>query len=99
MQPLDRIDFVYGANDLVSYCDSEGKLGTILRPEEYGSHSAEKLVVLPRTIVATHVVGGVGHTMARPGAHAPDDDTLDFIVNLAKRSGRRAVYSNLTRDR
>jgi hypothetical protein len=44
------------------------------------------LIVRPRTVVTTRIIEGVGHTLARPGAHAPDDDTLDFIVNLTKHS-------------
>jgi hypothetical protein len=86
MLPVERIDFIYGARDLVGYRDSDGRLSEICGPEEYGTRSADQLIVLPRTVVTTRIIEGVGHTMARPGAHAPDDDTLDVIVNATKQS-------------
>jgi hypothetical protein len=86
MPPVERIDFVYGARDLVGYRNSDGELSEVVGPEAYGPRSAEQLIVRPRTVVTTRIIEGVGHTLARPGAHAPDDDTLDFIVNLTKYS-------------
>lgn len=85
MQPLDRIDFVFGSRDIISYCNSSGEVGEIIRPETYGPDSAGNLVVLPRVIVSTHILEGVGHTLARPSAHAPDDDTLDLLARLVTR--------------
>jgi len=86
MPPVERIDFVYGARDLVGYRNSGGELSEVVGPETYGPRSAEQLIVRPRTVVTTRIIEGVGHTLARPGAHAPDDDTLDFIVNLTKQT-------------
>lgn len=86
MLPVDRIDFLYGARDLVGYRDSDGELGEVLDPQEYGPRSAEQLIVLPRTVVTTRIVEGVGHTLARPGALAPDDETLDVVTNAVKQS-------------
>lgn len=86
MPPIERIDFIHGARDLVGYRDKGGELSEVAGPETYGPRSAEQLIVRPRTVVATRIVEGVGHLLARPGAHAPDDDTLDFVVNVTKQS-------------
>lgn len=86
MPPVERIDFLYGARDLVGYCNSDGELSEVVGPDTYGPRSAQQLIVRPRTVVTTRIIEGVGHTLARPGAHAPDDDTLDVIVDLTKQS-------------
>src|SRR5437870_5396519 len=49
--PLQRLDLVYGADDLVSYVHSSGALESVRQPKEYGPEVANRLVVLPRTNV------------------------------------------------
>lgn len=82
MPPINRLELVYGAGDLVAYVDDEGACGQPAMPSQYSRHTADNLIVMPRTEIRIHIVDGVGHLLERPNATSPNDDVLDLLVTL-----------------
>lgn len=83
MPTVREVRLIYGAFDGVGYANAADACQRVDAPSAYGPRCRDNLIVMSRTQVTLEVLAHVGHLLLRPGAHAPDDDTVAHLVSRA----------------